>query len=207
LTPFQQARLERAGLGELAVLRLGSALPEGSVAAQLQRFVELTDNVDLMALGALADELRIREVQNEVFVRIELHGQSQGLPDTLWASQPNVCIASGTGLSLLREVAKARIFRRPGTTVAVDFNTCGLELAQVALGFGASGLHGVLSNKRGLPIATGDEKRVKGEGQVSLLELQRREIVRVLRGGRREAIFVGDSDLSPRKEDPHVELR
>jgi hypothetical protein len=76
----------------------------------------------------------------------------------------------------------------------VDFSKAGLELAQVSLGFGANAFWGALSNKRGLPIAEDASKKLKGEGMVPLRELQRREIARVLRGARRNPIFVSTGE-------------
>jgi hypothetical protein len=47
--------------------------------------------------------------------------------------------------------------------VRVDWTRCGLELAQVALGFGASELAGRIANKRGLPMAEGEKLGVVGK--------------------------------------------
>jgi 2-iminoacetate synthase ThiH len=68
-----------------------------------------------------------------------------------------------TGLELLREVAIARITGPRGARVRVDWTRSGLELAQVALGFGANELAGFIANKRGLPMAEGEKLGVVGK--------------------------------------------
>jgi hypothetical protein len=50
--------------------------------------------------------------------------------------------------------------------VRVDWTRCGLELAQVTLGFGANELVGHVANKRGLPLAEGE---LMGVGKKSTL--------------------------------------
>ena len=53
----------------------------------------------------------------------------------------------------------------------VDWTRCGLELAQVALGFGANELVGLIATKRGLPIADGE---LAGVGKKSAPRARRR---------------------------------
>jgi 2-iminoacetate synthase ThiH len=61
--------------------------------------------------------------------------------------------AQADGLSLLRAVAIARITGPRAARVRVDWTACGMELAQVAIGFGANELVGRIANKRGLELA------------------------------------------------------
>jgi 2-iminoacetate synthase ThiH len=102
--------------------------------------------------------------------------------------------SEGAGLGLLRKVAVERVLSPDGVRVGVSYTEIGIELAQVALGFGASELRGVLANKRGLPIADDATKRVKGQGQVSAQLLQRKELSEVLAYVGRRAVFAeGDT--------------
>jgi hypothetical protein len=168
VTPVLAELWRTHGLLEIAERRLhGDVITEAEL-----------EGKDLMALGALADAIRAREVG--AHVRVQAHSRAAGGG------------TSGSGLALLREVAIARIVSKPttpGATVVVDWSRAGLELAVVALGFGASELVGVLANKRGLPIADDATKKMKGEGMVSVQELQKREIARVLTGARRTFSF------------------
>jgi hypothetical protein len=95
------------------------------------------------------------------------------------------------GLDLLREVAVARITGPRGARVRVDWTRCGLELAQVALGFGADELVGFIATKRGLPIADGE---LAGVGKKSKRELaqivKRKELAACVERGGRVAVFV-----------------
>jgi len=83
-----------------------------------------------------------------------------------------------TGLELLREVAIARISGPRGARIRVDWTRSGLELAQVALGFGANELSGCLADKRGLPMA--EDAKLGVVGKKSRLEaaalVKRREL-------------------------------
>jgi hypothetical protein len=133
--------LEAAGLAGVLAARRAGATDESHL-ARLR-------SADLLALGALADRVRAEEVGDEV--RIYL-----GDPDD--DERVVVVPAAGTdptGLELLREVAIARVTGPRAARVRVDFVRCGLELAQVTLGFGANELLGRVASKRGLPLAEG----------------------------------------------------
>jgi hypothetical protein len=138
---------------------------------------------DLLALGALADRVRHDEVGDEV--RIYAPAKT---------SDGAVVLPSGdrelTGLELLREIAFARVTGARGAAVRVDWTRCGLELAQVALGFGANELVGYIASKRGLPIATGE---LAGVGKKSRMELahvvKTRELAAFVRRAGRVPIF------------------
>jgi hypothetical protein len=108
-------------------------------------------DADLLALGALADRIRAEEAGNEV--RIYLCEPPDD--DERVVVVPDEA-SDVTGLELLREVAIARISGPRCARVRVDWARCGLELAQVALGFGADELVGRVVNKRGLPLADGE---------------------------------------------------
>jgi hypothetical protein len=75
--------------------------------------------------------------------------------------------------------------------VRVDWTRCGLELAQVALGFGADELAGFIATKRGLPIADGE---LSGVGKKSKRELaqvvKRKELAACVERGGRVPVFV-----------------
>lgn len=117
---------------------------------------------ELLALGALADLVRAQEVGDDV--RIYTSDDPGAAHDVTSLPRDG---SGATGIELLREVAIARIAGPPGARVRVDWTRCGLELAQVALGFGANELAGRVASKRGLPLADGD---VLGVGKKSRLE-------------------------------------
>jgi hypothetical protein len=176
--------IESAGLlGVLAARR------EGSLSAA---HIEQLRQADLLALGALADRVRSDEVGAEVRVYESLP------PD---AGEAVILVPSDdaelTGLELLREVAVSRLAGPPGARVRVDWTRCGLELAQVALGFGADELVGVISTKRGLPIAPGD---LAGVGKKSRLlpaqVVKRNELAGYVRRAGRVPVFVGAAGVA-----------
>ena len=80
------------------------------------------------------------------------------------------------------------------TNVCVDFGVSGLEIAQVALGFGASEICGPIANRRGLPIADDAKKKVKGKGMVALRALQQEEILAIIRRAKREPELHGGAE-------------
>jgi hypothetical protein len=135
--------IESAGLSPvLAARRAG--VSDGSHAARLK-------SADLLALGALADRVRCEEVGDEV--RIYLGDPRDDDGRVIVVPSPGT---ESTGLELLREVAIARITGPRAARVRVDWARCGLELAQVTLGFGANELVGRVASKRGLPLAEGE---------------------------------------------------
>jgi len=116
--------------GDLAQVRAASAQLKGA---------------DLLALGALADRVRSEEVGDVVRVYANVP-PAEGAEVVVVPPQTD-------GLSFLRAVAIARITGPRAARVRVDWTACGLEIAQVALGFGASELVGRIANKRGLALA------------------------------------------------------
>ena len=174
--------IDAAGLsGVLAARHAGR--PDGADVARLER-------ADLLALGALADQIRADEVGDEV--RIYTDEVPPG-------ATPEVVVlprAAGatTGLELLREVAMARTTGPRAVCVRVDWTRCGLELAQIALGFGANELTGRIASKRGLPLVEGEKL---GVGKKSRLEaadvVKRRELEGFVRRAGRTPSFVQES--------------
>ncbi|MGH7297863.1 MAG: hypothetical protein ACRELB_23185 [Polyangiaceae bacterium] len=160
--------LEAAGLSDVLTARRAGKV-DASATASLRA-------ADLLALGALADRVRAEEVGDDVRIYTGT-AETSGSPP----SDAVVLPAEGsalTGLELLREVAVARVTGPRGARVRVDWTRAGLELAQVALGFGANELAGRIASKRGLPLA-GDEK-LGVLGKASRLEdaetVKRREL-------------------------------
>ncbi|HEY1694045.1 MAG TPA: hypothetical protein VGG39_17880 [Polyangiaceae bacterium] len=158
--------IEEAGLAPLLDARRAG---EGALAhaARLR-------TADLLALGALADRVRRDEVGDEVCIYTRATDDAVGgdvqADDTVAGAGkgpgPIVLPPEGqtlTGLELLREVAIARVTGPRGARVRVDWTRMGLELAQVALGFGANELEGRIANKRGLPMAEGEKLGVLGK--------------------------------------------
>ena len=89
--------------------------------------------------------------------------------------------------------------RDGGEVVAADG-----EIAQVALGFGASELCGPIANKRGLEIAEDATRRVKRRGDVALRALKRAEIAGLVERCRRTPVF---ADAITTATDTSMEAR
>ncbi|MDP9000274.1 MAG: hypothetical protein M3O46_09205 [Myxococcota bacterium] len=170
--------IEAAGLSVVLAARRAGAV--GASADSIR-------DADLLALGALADRVRREEVGDEV--RIYALPSEPPATDVIVLPREDRNL---TGLELLREVALARVTGPHAARVRVDWARCGLELAQVALGFGASELAGNIANKRGLPIAEGE---LAGVGKKSRLQLahviKKKEIAGFVRRAGRIPLFVG----------------
>ncbi len=141
---------------------------------------------DLLVLGAIADRVRAEEVGD--VVRIFVDDTPPPAADVVVLPPPE---REMTGLDLLREVAMARTAGPRGLCVRVDWTRCGLELAQIAMGFGANELAGRFANKRGLPLAEGEKL---GVGKKSRLEaadvVKRKELEGFVRRAGRTPTFV-----------------
>ena len=148
--------IAEAGLGDVLEARRAGRLT-AEQAGRLQ-------SCDLLVLGALADRVRADEVGDPVRIYTAGAGDDDDDRVVLLPREGQ----EPTGLDLLREVAVARIAGPRAARVRVDWTRCGLELAQVALGFGASELVGRIASKRGLPLAEGEKL---GVGKKSRLEL------------------------------------
>lgn len=176
MSALVERALARAGLLDAARARLRGAPWPVEADARLAA-------AELLTLGALADAVRAHAVGDAV----SFHDDPSSA--VAWAgSAPRG--DAGAGLALLRRVATLRV-RLPDTArVGVNYTEIGLELAQVALGFGASELVGRLATKRGLLIAEGATKRVKGRGDVSAQDLQREELATLVACAGRRAVFL-----------------
>lgn len=175
VTRFVEQAIERAGLGE--VLRARRA---GDLEVVRGAMDEWKD-ADLLALGAVADLVRTEEVGDTVAIHRD--GEGKG---ALWIE------VSTSELDVLRAVAIARIAGAARARVGVDWSRYGLELAQVALGFGASDLRGAITRRSGLPILEDESKKVKGQGNVSIAALKKAEIAALVTHAGRLPIFSDD---------------
>lgn len=185
MSALTESAIARAGFAAIFELRA-----QGDWEA-LAAFAERLEKADMLVLGALADALRAREVGDDVFLSVD-----SGAPATehavLLRGEPGNGSGSG-GLRFLRQVALARVLGAKGRRVGVDWSSVGMELAQVALGFGANELAGTLTTKRGLPIAEG---ALSGVGKKSerrpMVEAKRKELAdAVVRAGRRPVFWDG----------------
>jgi hypothetical protein len=177
--------IEAAGLGDVLAARLAGSLSEEHVARLRE--------ADLLAVGALADRVRVEEAGAEVRIYAGRE-QEDERRDAPLVVLPQVD-REMTGLELLREVAVARITGPRAARVRVDWTRCGLELAQVALGFGADELAGRIASKQGLPIAPGELAGAgKKSGQLPAQLVKRRELTAYVTRAGRSPVFV-DRDL------------
>lgn len=173
--------IRQAGLDDVL-----SARRSGPVTAQ---HVERLRACDLLVLGALADRVRAQEVGDLVSIHTDAPPEAE----------PGVLVLPGsgaelTGLALLREVAMARATGPRAGRIRVDWTRCGLELAQIALAFGANELVGRIASKRGLPLLTGEKL---GVGKKSRLEdaevVKRRELEGFVRRAGRTPWFAEET--------------
>ncbi len=192
---------------------LDDVLPARRAGALNADHIERLEQSDLLVLGALADRVRAEEVGEVVMLYIG-EVPSPGPSDAPLLTLPPPSSAAGevTGLALLRAVAMARLTGPRAARVLVDWSRSGLELAQIALGFGASELAGRIASKRGLPLAEGEKL---GVGKKSRLEdaeiVKRRELEGFVRRAGRTPRFADAAgsteptdalDTSARSFDP-----
>ena len=158
----------------------------------------ILDRCDLLALGALADQVRVLEVGDLVRVHV-------GAPPEMDARESATLVevhvrdldVGARGLRFLRDVAIARLTGPHGARVRIDWTECGMELAQVALGFGANELLGIIADRRGLPIADDRTKKVKGVGAVAVQLLKKQELEGLLQRAGRRTEFVQENRPRP----------
>jgi hypothetical protein len=186
---FVLQQLERQGLGWLIAARTS-----GDYTTLRARQAELSA-FDPIYLGAFADHLRRVEVGERVLVWANVSPPNDGL-----------LVTGVRGLAFLGAVATARIFAAPGATVRVDWNEQGLEICQVALGYGADSWQGRLSNRKGLVLADDAAKKVKGQGMVALQTLKMQEMERVLRGAGRQIHYADETSVD-QEGAPRAALR
>jgi hypothetical protein len=168
LKPLAERAIEEAGLLELREARRRSDF------ARVSALAPRLDAADLLAVGALADQIRHEEVGD--IVRVFAGTSAEEGPDVVTIEADE----ASRGSVLLR-VAKARITGPRGARVRVHWATVGIELAQVALGFGANELAGPVLSRRGLPIADDSTRKVKGSGLVSTKLLKKAELLALVR--------------------------
>jgi len=196
VTALAQQAIVREGLGPILEARLGRNLDA------VRSMAPALANADLLALGALADAVRVEEAGDVVRVYANV------APD----ESPDAVSVQGSrgddtaGMRFLRAVAVARITGPFAARVRVDWSAVGIELAQVALGFGANELVGPIANKRGLTIADDAAKRVKGEGMVSLQKLKTAEIAGLVRRSGRQVVIVGPRGVEREEHDVKPEI-
>jgi 2-iminoacetate synthase ThiH len=193
--------IDAAGLSGVAAARRAGTI----TAADMARLRD----ADLLALGALADRVRRDEVGEEVRIYPSFQDDSQSSGQ---AHSATIVLPSAdhelTGLELLREVAIARVTGPYAAAVRVDWTSCGLELAQVSLGFGANELAGQITSKRGLPLADGELIGVGKRSRWELAQTQKkRELAALVRRAGREPVFaernefaVTTNESTPRQE-------
>jgi hypothetical protein len=91
--------------------------------------------IDLLVLGAMADRVRAAEVGDVVRLHLQRPSSSEG-----GAVFVDDFDTDKGGHDFVRRVARARLLESPGIPVRIDVDAVGLEIAQVALAFGASEL-------------------------------------------------------------------
>jgi len=181
MSTLTEQAIAREGLGPiLEARRAGDREAVRAMTGVLER-------ADLLAVGALADLVRAEEVGSAV--RIYANERPEPHPDAIDVRKGTA--GDGAGIAFLRAVAVARVAGPRGAAVRVDWSEIGLELAQVALGFGASEIVGPIATKRGLLIADDATKKVKGEGMVSLQSVKQREIAGLVERSGRRPVLVG----------------
>lgn len=186
MSRFVEEAMERAGLGPIRAARQA-----GNFSA-VRTLASALGDVDLLALGAYADALRALET-GEV---VRVHPAAGD--DVHWVR------VSGSELDLLRAVAMARITVGFGARVGVDWGATGMEVAQVALGFGATDLTGPITRKSGTLIGEDELKKVKGQGMVAATALKRREIAQLVRSAGRQCEFTDEEPVRAREESAHA---
>lgn len=125
-------------------------------------------NLDLLLLGALADRMRAAERGDVVRIHLDRAREGEG---ELFDNPGN------DAHTFLRRVATARL--TAGGSIRIDAESVGLQLAQVALTFGADELC-VPIDRLSLEVYGSEEKRV----------LRERELVGLIRSAGRVARIV-----------------
>jgi 2-iminoacetate synthase ThiH len=140
VSAWTREHLERAGLAGLVDDR------ERGVVHADETTIATLARADVLLLGAAAD--LARRTEHDLAVRIFVPRPPAGL-----RTYGRERAAGGT--ALLRAIAVARLTGPIGEPLVVDFDALGLEIAQIALSFGATDLAGTIATRRGLPLADG----------------------------------------------------
>lgn len=179
MSTFVEEAITKAGLMPVLTARRSGDME--TVRATLASW----SGADLLTLGAVADAVRVEDVGDAV--RIHEREPRAGEHEVTWVET-----SSTSELDFLRAVAVARIAASAGARIGVDWSQRGLELAQVALGFGASELRGPIRRKSGLPIYADEKLKVKGQGMVELRAIKRQEIGALIKNAGRQPTFIDD---------------
>jgi hypothetical protein len=148
MTRLVREQLARDGLEALIEARAEQKVPaEAGLWERLMR-------VDLLSLGAAADAARRRECSEEARVYIP-HPPPPGDALFVFGSAERA-----RGSDLLRKIAALRLTSPIGARMVVDFGALGLEIAQVALCFGATDLAGPIASRRGLLVLVDEPKKL-----------------------------------------------
>ncbi len=126
MSSFVEQSIAKAGL-----LQVLTAHRAGDLVA-LERARATWSAADLLLLGAIADIVRAEDSGDTVSIH-EQHGGAHG-EDVTWVAP----VKGASELDILRAVATARIAGTKAARIGVDWSQCGMELAQVALGFGSA---------------------------------------------------------------------
>jgi hypothetical protein len=189
---FVDEAIAKAGLSPVR------AAHEAGDVDTLRATVASWGKADLLVLGAVADAVRADDVGTTVQIHEGAAGDDpQG--HVTWVTAP----PGASELEFLRAVAVARIAAKRGARIGVDWSERGVELAQVALGFGASDLRGPITRKSGLPILEGERLKLKGQGMVELRSIKKRDLAALVTHAGREPVFVEDE----RADSPRTEAR
>ena len=195
MTRFVEEAIAKAGLLPVLVARRSGDLETVRASATTW------GTADLLALGAVADAVRIEDVGEVVRIHERARAASDEADpsDVAWVETS----PDASELDFLRAVAIARIAARKGARIGVDWSRCGMELAQVALGFGASDLRGPITRKSGLVILEGEKLKLKGQGMVELRSIKKQEIGALVTHAGRLPMFVEDD--APRARESSKE--
>jgi hypothetical protein len=189
VTALADRAVETAGLGPIAEARARGDL------ALVVKLAPALERAPLLALGALGDRIRAEEVGDTV--RIFANATPDEGPDVVRAHAVRDEHGCANGVATLRLVASLRITSPRAARIRIDWDDVGLELSQVALGFGASELVGRVATRRGLPIADDEQRRVKGAGSVAFATLKKKELEALIRRTGRIPVFAGLPATSP----------
>jgi hypothetical protein len=180
------AALEREGLQRLLASREQGTVPSDPM--DLERVAR----ADVLALGAAADIARRRECSGDVLIYVP------SAPPEIAPLMVVGAREASRGTALLRKIAALRLTGPIGARIVVDFGAMGLEVAQVALCFGATDLAGPIASRRGLPMLDGDDQKKL---------VKRREIAGYVERAGYRAVFVAPAagGAETTDERPHVD--
>jgi hypothetical protein len=190
VSTFVERAIERAGLGGILEARRAHDL------TKVRAFLNAHPSIDILILGAIADAIREEECGKVVRVH------PSPSEDVHWMDRNGK-----SELQLLRDVAHARITSARAAHIGVDWATQGLEIQQVAMGFGVTDLTGPLTRKAGALIDADALKKVKGQGMVAQTALRRLEIAALIQNAGRICQFTDEAaPMAGQREQLHAAL-